>query len=237
MMSSKILPADVLSNVLGLPIVSNCTAEGSPFERAAKLMERRRKHATRTRVIAYRYDGDGRGREMCDKVQAGLTGGDLPFHDICAKLDADVQLIELGAGTPTPEDNARAAAFGMMVAEEDTGLIAVTAFGAEPSARKSTPDFFESTMPDTAALFGAMVSGARAGIPVIAEGLKAMEAAMALYALRPDLCAYVFICGVPTSMNDPRFAIFADDQADHPLYAAAALATLFIEQSKKPAAS
>jgi hypothetical protein len=156
-----------------------------------------------------------------------LQSGKLPFHEICQKLNADLQLIELGGGVPTPEDNARATAFGMMAAEEDTKLLVVAGFGAEASARKSTPDFFESTMPDVAAIFGAIVSAARARIPVIVEGLKGFEAATALYTLRPDLCANVFICGVPTKLQDPRFTIFADDKPDHPGFAGVALAALF----------
>lgn len=224
-MSSKILPADVLSTVMGLPIGEVIPSDRDPMERAVAALEKRRKVATRVRVIAYRYDGDGKGRDLCDKVQAGLQAGDLPFHDLCRALDADVQLIELGAGIPTAFDNARAAAFGMMAAEEDTGLLLVTGFGAEASAPKSTPDFLECAMPDTAAVFGAMVSAARAHIPIIAEGLKAYQAALALYALRPDLCAHILICGVPASIQDERFTIFADDKADHPLYAAAVLAT------------
>lgn len=224
---SKILPADLLHSVLELPAAPPLCASRQGMERARAAMAARPPHAVQNRVVIYRYDGTGRGRDLCDKVQAGLQSGTLPFHDICKKLDADLQLIELGHGTPAPEDNARAAAFGMMAAEEDTGLLIVSAFGAEPDVRKSTPDFFESTMPDTAALFGAMVSAARAGIPVIAEGLKALEAACALYALRPDLCSRLFICGVPAQIKDERFTIFADDTPDHPAFAGAALGKAF----------
>ncbi|NBX66246.1 MAG: hypothetical protein EBQ96_04545 [Proteobacteria bacterium] len=233
---NRILPADILHAVLALPQPAASCDAGEPLERARKAMSSRKTSATRNRFIAYRYDGDGQGRDMCDKVQLGLTSGTLPFHDICKKLDADLQLIELGHGIPTPEDNARAAAFGMMAAEEDTGLLIVTGFGARPANPKSTSDFFESTMPDTAALFGAIVSAARAGVPVIAEGLKAYEAALALFSMRPDLCRTLFICGVPKSIEDARFSIFADDKADHPLYAAAALATLFTELQHHKAA-
>lgn len=233
---NRILPADILHAVLSLPHEPEVCGTTDPLERARNAMAARPATAYRTRIIAYRYDGDGQGRELCDKVQAGLTSGTLPFHDICKKLDADLQLIELGHGVPTPEDNARAAAFGMMAAEEGTGLLVVTGFGARPANPKSTPDFLETAMPDTAAVFGAMVAGARAGIPVIAEGLKAYEAALALYALRPDLTRNVFICGVPTSIEDPRFAVFADDKADHPLYAAAALAAMFDNMTQNKAA-
>lgn len=232
-----ILPADILHAVLALPQVPTPCGIADPMEKARFTMSNRKPAALRTRVIAYRYDGDGQGRDLCDKVQMGLTSGTLPFHDICTALDADVQLIELGSGVPTPEDNARAAAFGMMAAEESTGLLIVTGFGARPANPKSTPDFLEGTMPDTAAVFGAIVSGARAGIPVIAEGLKAYEAALALYALRPDLCQMLFLCGVPTSIEDSRFAIFADDKADHPLYAGVALARIFNALPKEPKAA
>ena len=229
-MSSKnrILPADILEAVMAMPTMTKGCANKTPIEKAKAVLAARKPSAFQTRVVVYRYDGDGQGREMCDKVQTGLQSGELPFHDICRKLDAGLQLIELGHGVPTAEDNARAAAFGMMAAEEGTGLLIITAFGAEPAKKRTEMDFLAGTTPDTAALFGAIVSAARAGIPVIAEGLKALEAAYALFALRPDLCETLFVCGVPTSVNDLRFTIFADDKADHPAYAGVALAALFL---------
>ena len=63
-------------------------------------------------------------------------------------------------------------------------------------------------------MFGAMVAGARAGIPVIAEGPQALVAVQALYAIRPDFCDVVIICGVSSTVRDERFTIFADADDD-----------------------
>lgn len=229
-LQNNITPDEIVAAIKALPPMPHLCGNTPAAERAHRAMTERGPRARQARIVVYRYDGTGRGREICDKVQAGLQSGTLPFHDICAALNADVQLIELGAGAHTRDDTARAAAFGMMATEEDTGLLVVAAFGADAAPNGRAVDFFDSVTPDTGALLGAIVAGARAGIPVIAEGQKAVMAAQALYALRPDLCQKLFLCGVPASFTDERFAIFADDKPDHPAYAGAALAALFTSQ-------
>jgi len=239
-LKNDISPTAIAEAIMALPqnTAHHCKSD-SPAQKIRASIKARGPRAINNRVVIYRYDGDGQGRELCDRVQGALQSGNLPFHALCEKLNADLQLIELGQGKPTPDDNARAAAFGMMAAEEDTGLLIVSAFGAEPAVRLANPDFFTAASPDTAAMLGAIVSAARAGVPVIAEGLKGLEAARALYAVRPDLCENVFICGVPANLVDldTHLTIFADAKPDHPAYAGVALATLFLTESDRDQAA
>lgn len=187
------------------------------------------------RVILYRYDNAP--NPQSDAFQQAVQGGELPLHDVCRKLDVDLQLIELGHGIPSETDNARACAFGMMAAEDHTNILVLAAFGDGSNTHaKASDNFFKNTSPEIAAMFGAMVAGACAGIPVIAEGSQALAAARALHALRPDMCGTLFICGVPQDTRDDRFTIYADEQYDEPGYAGAMLAAFFVSEHLKKVA-
>lgn len=206
-MSSKISISarEIISALEALPPLSPRNLPENALERAQALLAQRPAPAKYPRAILYRY---GAGQDYQEQVQAG----GLPMHGVASALNMEVQLIELGSGAVNAEDNARAAAFGMMAAEEDTGLVVVAGFG--DAAAIDPARFFETANPAAAAIFGAMIAGARAGIPVIAEGPQAFAAAQALYAVRPDFCDVVLICGVDDTARDARFTIFADADND-----------------------
>lgn len=222
-MSSKITVSEILSALADLPPGPDYGADALSAAMAA--MEARSSKAIHTRVILYRFDNGPTAQ--ADQYQAAMQAGTLPVIEVARELDCDLQLIEIGSGETDAEDNARACAFGMMAAEEDTGLIAVCAFGAgsEERAGKIDPkNFFETATPEVAAQLGAMIAGARAGIPVIAEGIQGLRAAQALQVLRPDLTGKVFVCGVDQGAD--RIHVFADAEKSEVAYTAVMLAAV-----------
>lgn len=195
-MSSKIgiNPAEILAVLRDLPPHPALPAGMDALDIAVASMKARDPRATKARVIIYRYDVTPQAR--ADEFQKSVQAGGTPLHDACRALDADLQLIELGSGAVTEVDNARAAAFGMMATEQDTGLLVVCGFGAQSIERAQKTDaekFLETATPETAAIFGAMVAALRAGIPLVAEGPQGVAAASALRLMRPDLAANIFV--------------------------------------------
>lgn len=231
--NTAITPAEIAASINDIPPFSAPPVEDA-LHAALSAMANRSPKATTPRVIFYRFD---QGTDpTTDTFQADIQGGNMPFHDVAREVDCDVQLIEIGEGDIDENDNARACAFGMMAAEEDTGLLVVIGFGAGSDARSTrvNPDkFFETATPEITALHGAMVAAARANIPVIAEGPQAVAAANAL---RPDLRARVFICGVDKPY--PGLHVFADTEKNEKGYAAIMLAaTLQTEYTKRQKAA
>ena len=235
-MSSKIgiSPDEITTAIKALPAVTGAFPESDALSAAMDALQAAPKNAVNTRVIFYRYD-DGPSAQA-DTFQAMMQGGTLPQHDVARELDCDLQMIELGSGPSDAVEAARACAFGMMAAEQDTGLLAVIGYGAGSMERASDPQrFFETATPEVAAMMGAMVAAARAGIPIIAEGPQGLAAARGLKMLNPGLAANVFICGVRE--NDPAFHVFADIETSDTGYAALMLAaTLRSEFAKRKAA-
>jgi hypothetical protein len=194
-MSSKIAitPTEIEAAIKALPPGPQAKGGNDAVASALALMAARPAPASQVRVILYRYD-DGESASA-DTFQAQMQAGDLPLHGIAQVLDCDLQLIELGAGAYDAAEAARACAFGMMAAEQSTGLLVVTAFGAGSEARTSDKDqFFDTASPEVAALMGAFVAAARAGIPVISEAPQGQAALDALRTLRPDLASHVYVC-------------------------------------------
>lgn len=198
---STITPAEILETIKNLPLAENKHADHDPQDRLVTLLEELPESAFVTRVLIYSIGQPD--------VANDLLEGKMPMHEVCRTLDADVQLIEMDTDTTTPQDNARAVAFGLMAAEQNTGLIVTTAIGPveEPSG-----DFFDTATPNIAAVLGTMISGAIAGIPVIAEGPGAIIASDMLAKIRPDMMPYILVCDA------------SDDAKDGPAYAAGMLA-------------
>ncbi|MCB1539091.1 MAG: hypothetical protein H6865_07685 [Rhodospirillales bacterium] len=224
-MSSEItiFPADILAVVDGL--APQPPGPDNPIEAAMTLMDARPEPAQLVRVVIYRFD-DGPTAEA-DQYQAALQQGRLPLHGAAAALDCDLQVIELGSGGVNATDNARAAAFGMMAAEQDTGLLAVAGFGAESAARAASCDparFFATATPETAAIFGAIIAAARAGIPIIVEGAQGRAAVRALRQIRPDTARHVFLCGVDA--DEAGVHVFGENEPNETGYAAVMLASV-----------
>ena len=161
-MSSKISISidEILNAVQELP--AGAPFQPDPLDAAMNAMNAREKKANYNRVILYRFDqGD---TSQADAYQADLQAGELAVIEVARELDCDLQLIEIGNGDSDPEDNARACAFGMMAAEEDTGLIAAAAFGGGSEQRALSLDpkrFFETATPEIAAVLGAMQRGSK----------------------------------------------------------------------------
>lgn len=222
-MSSKITVSEIMAALTALPPGQPVQADALSAAMAA--MGNRSKKAIHNRVILYRFD-NGPTAEA-DQYQAMMQAGKSPLHDVGRELDCDLQLIEIGSGETDAEDNARACAFGMMAAEEDTGLIAVCAFGAGSEERAIAVDpknFFETATPETAAMLGAMMAAARAELPIIAEGIQGLRAAQALKVLRPDLVDHVFVCGVQEDAEGIH--VFGDEEKSETAYAAIMLMAL-----------
>jgi len=222
-MSSKIT-VDEIMGVLDT-IAPGPATQPDALAAAMAAMAARSPKARHNRVIIYRFDNGS--TEDADAYQAALQAGTLPVVEVARELDCDLQLIEIGSGDVEPDDNARACAFGMMAAEDDTGLIAVCAFGAGSEERAAHIDpqrFFETATPEAAAQLGAMIAAARANLPVIAEGTQGLAAARALQVLRPDLTGHVFVCGVDQGAQGIH--VFADTEQSETGYAAVMLAAL-----------
>lgn len=222
-MSSKITVQEIIDVLDSLP--QGRAFASDPLQAAMDAMEARESKAVYRRVIIYRFD-DG-DTTQADAYQAELQAGTLPLVDVARELDCDLQLIEIGSGAVEADDNARATAFGMMAAEEDTGLIAVAAFGAGSEERAGACDparFFETATPETAAMLGAMIAAARAGIPIVAEGPQSLAAARALQHMRPDLTGHIFLCGL--AQDAPGLHVFGDDEKNETGYASVMLAAL-----------
>lgn len=182
--SNTITPKELLETITSLPEVPNeYPADMDMQERLAAILDARPARAHVNRVLIYSIDG-------AEGVDA-LLEGNMKVHEVCRVLDGDMQLIEMDIDTTTDVDNARAAAFGLMSAEESTGLIIATAIGKQEA---NLADFWNTATPNVAALVGVMASGALAQIPVIAEGEAAFLAADTLAAIRPDMMQYVFVC-------------------------------------------
>lgn len=182
--SNTITPKELLETITSLPEVPALyPADMDMQDRLAAILDDRDARAHVNRVLIYSIEG-------AEGVDA-LLEGNLKVHEVCRVLDGDMQLIEMDTDTTTDVDNARGAAFGMMAAEESTGLIIATAIGRQEADLK---DFWNTTTPNVAALLGVMVSCAQAKIPVIAEGEAAFLAADTLAAIRPDMMPYVFVC-------------------------------------------
>lgn len=234
-MSSKIgtSPSEIATAINDIPPYASQPGEDA-LQAALRAMTNRSPKAMTPRVIFYRFD-QGHDPSM-DTFQANLQSGSLPFHDVAREVDCDVQLIEIGAGEPDIDDNARACAFGMMATEEDTGVLIIVSFGAGSDLRSNAVDpdkLFETATPEITAMYGAMIAASRANIPVIAEGPQAIAAAKAL---RPDLRGRVFICGVDKPY--PGLNIFADTEKNDKGYAAIMLAaTLQTEYAKRAKAA
>lgn len=235
-MSSKIgiSPDEITAAIRSLPIEAAPVRITDPLTAALAALRDAPKAAVTNRVIFYRYD-DG-PTAASDTFQAQMQAGTLPLHDVARTLDCDLQMIELGSGASDAVENARACAFGMMAAEQDTGLLVVVAFGAGSDERASDPArFFETATPETSAIMGAMVTAARAGIPIIAEGVQGLAAARALRALRPDMTGHIFLCGI--AQDEPEFHVFGDAEKSETGYAAIMLAaTIRAELAKARAA-
>lgn len=235
-MSSKIgiTPDEIITAIKALPPVS--AMGGDALEAALAAMDARPPVAVQTRVVLYRFDNGPTAQ--ADTYQAQMQNGSLPMVDVCREMDCDLQLIEIGGGETDIQDSARSAAFGMMAAEQDTGLIVVAAFGAgsvERAVQIDPKNFLETATPETAALLGAMIGGVMAKIPVIAEGVQGLMAARALHALRPDCTGGIFICGVQD--NDPALHIFVDAEPSETGYAGAMLAAILLSEHAKAKAA
>jgi len=206
-------PAEILDIIAKLPKSCRKMTGKTPLDRAAAFLSGTDKGALISRFFIYRFDVTG-GKNMgsADAYQASLVDAtDTPLHRACAAMNADLQLIELGAGAHTGDDAARACAHGMMATEEGTGLVMALGFGAGDAPDTPYEDatgFLNNATPEMAALFGVMASCARANIPFIGEGARCAIAAHALYNLRPDLCDGIFLtdtCGIDvpvTTFND-----------------------------------
>ncbi len=142
-MSSKIgiSPDEITAAITSLPPLPSPVAGEDALSAALTVMQAVPKAASTTRVIFYRYDIGPTAQ--ADTFQAQVQGGDLPLHAVARELDCDLQLIELGHGPTDATETARACAFGMMAAEQDTALLVVAAFGAGSDERTCDEnDFF-----------------------------------------------------------------------------------------------
>lgn len=235
-MSSKIgiSPDEITAAIKSLPPLPSPVAGEDALASALTAMQAVPKAASTTRVVFYRYD-DG-PTAQADTFQAQMQGGDLPLHAVAREVDCDLQLIELGSGPTDATENARACAFGMMAAEQDTALLVVAGFGAGSDERASDPqNFFATTTPETSAIMGAMVAAARAGIPIIAEGPQGLAAAKALAFMHAGLTATIFLCGIPH--DEPGFQVFADAEKSDKGYAAIMLAAMLKSEFAKAQAA
>lgn len=235
-MSSKIgiSPDEITAAITSLPPLPSPVAGEDALSAALTVMQAVPKAASTTRVIFYRYDIGPTAQ--ADTFQAQVQGGDLPLHAVARELDCDLQLIELGHGPTDATETARACAFGMMAAEQDTALLVVAAFGAGSDERTCDEnDFFATTTPETAAIMGAMVAAARAGIPIIAEGPQGLAAAKALGKLHPGLTPTIFLCGIAHDV--PGFHVFADAEKSDKGYAAIMLAAMLKSEFAKAQAA
>lgn len=206
--SAHITPAELLETIKNLPATPQEFAGLDMQERLVAILDARPARAHVNRVLIYSIEG-------ADEVEA-LLGGELGVHKVCRALDGDMQLIEMDTDTSQDVDNARAAAFGLMAAEEATGLIIASAIGPQEA---DLDDFWNTTTPNVAALLGVMISGALAKIPVIADGEGAFLAADMLAKIRPDMMPYVFVCESAT------------EEGAGPAYAASMLAAFMLEAS------
>lgn len=216
-MSTKniITIADILDTIDRIPVVSPLPEAPKADWPLATVAAHLRggsqpvKAITQPRIVLYRFTGTM--PPPADVILKALAAtGPHPLKTMAEAINADLDVIDLDTGeAPTPDVNARAAAFGMMAPQQGTDMLVLSAFGCETSNADihNFNAYLGCCTPAEAAIIGAITGAMRAQLTVCIDGDIAIKATKAVLQRRPDWarCVYIATHGRDLTLAAPQF--------------------------------